>query len=237
MSRWNRGVVTVLAVAVATLAFGNGARAAFANATFGYVPFGSTTFTGANLGSATSITIPGLELVNNLPPMFLGNPNNFNGGPNGFSLASTVTVNPLTLNPMFIGDGIFHNLNLPNYATFAGGGGGSTPANRYTFSVTSIRWDSSNPNEIDFIALGIFHDSNGTFANDSADISGSFTTTGVGNPPTVNTSFTFETPTTITTGAPEPATVTLLGFGAVVSLVGYGVRRRKLAAAARAQVN
>ena len=57
----------VLTVAVAMLA-GDNASAEPINATFGYVPIGSTTFTPpGNIGTATSVTIPASEIVNTIP--------------------------------------------------------------------------------------------------------------------------------------------------------------------------
>jgi hypothetical protein len=215
----------VLTVAVAMLA-GDNASAEPINATFGYVPIGSTTFTPpGNIGTATSVTIPASEIVNTIPTTFLGKPNDFFSGPASFSLGNSVTVSPLTLSPMFVNDGMFHPEVLPAYLTIASG---STPANRFVFDMSSIRWASSGPQELDFAALGTLHDTAGVFMDQSADISGSFTQTTQGG--SVNASFTFETPGTITaTAVPEPASLTLLGIG-VTSLIGYGIRRKRQAA-------
>ena len=136
-----------------------------------------------------------------------------------------MTVNPLTLSPMFVNDGLFHPEVLPAYLTFASG---STPANRFVFDMSSIRWASSGPQELDFAALGTLHDTAGVFMDQAADISGSFTQTSQGG--SVNASFMFDSPATITpTAVPEPTSLTLLGIG-VTSLIGYGIRRKRQAA-------
>ena len=221
--------MAALAVAVVLLAGGD-ASADPLNGTFGYVPIGSTTFAPpGDIGTATSVTIPSTEIVNTIPATFLGNPNAFFSGPASYSTGANVTVSPLTLNPMGVNDHTFHPEVLPAYLTFASGTGGSTPANRFVFSMSSIRWNSSGPQELDFAALGTVHDTAGIFTDQTSDISGSFTQTTMGG--SVNASFTFETPATISaaTAAPEPASLTLLGLGAL-GLLGYGWRKRKQAA-------
>jgi len=146
--------MAALAVAVVLLAGGD-ASADPLNGTFGYVPIGSTTFAPpGDIGTATSVTIPSTEIVNTIPATFLGNPNAFFSGPASYSTGANVTVSPLTLSPMFVNDHTFHPEVLPAYLTFASGTGGSTPANRFVFSMSSIRWNSSGPQELDFAALG-----------------------------------------------------------------------------------
>ena len=215
----------VLTVAVAMLAGGK-ASAEMINATFGYVPIGSTTFIPpGNVGTATSVTVPATEIVNTIPTTFLGKPNDFFSGPASFAVGNSVTVNPLTLSPMFVNDGLFHPEVLSGYLTFASG---TTPADRFVFDMSSIRWASSGPQELDFAALGTLHDTAGVFMDQAADISGSFTQTSQGG--SVNASFMFDSPATITpTAVPEPTSLTLLGIG-VTSLIGYGIRRKRQAA-------
>ena len=215
----------VLTVAVAMLAGGK-ASAEMINGTFGYVPIGTTTFTPpGNVGTAISVTIPSAEIVNTIPTTFLDKPNDFFSGPASFAVGNSVTVNPLTLSPMFVNDGLFHPEVLSGYLTFASG---TTPADRFVFDMSSIRWASSGPQELDFAALGTLHETAGVFMDQAADISGSFTQTTQGG--SVNASFMFESPATIDpTAVPEPTSLTLLGIG-VTSLIGYGIRRKRQAA-------
>jgi hypothetical protein len=167
------------------------------------------------------VTIPALESVNTVPPTYLGNPNDFFAGASAINVGDSVTISALTLNPTNINGGLT-TLVLPNYLIASSG---SSPANRYEFSMSSIRWSSSAATDLSFVAFGTFHDTAGVFSDNAASISGSFTTTGTGS---VNASFTFDTPPAPNLITPEPATATLCFIG-MVGIGGYLIRRHRKA--------
>jgi hypothetical protein len=181
-----------------------------ANATFGFAPIGTITANNADLLMATTITLPALNIVNTVPPINVVSPNDFfcTGTNTATCVAagSNVTLNPLTFSLMT------GPVSLPNFLVFSSS---TTPANRYTFSPTSETVAvNSTTRSVSAFFLGTFHDLSGTFADNGADVSFSFTQAAVSG--TVNGSGTFSTPP-----IPEPTTLTLLASALVaVGLVG-----------------
>ena len=203
-------IPAALAVAFAAISAASVAQAGLANATFGYVPLGNTTFSGATLGSATDITIPAAEVVNTVPPLYQGLPNDFVGLVN---LGDTVTVNPLTLSTTS------GAVSLNNYLQFT-----TADGNRFSFSMTGINWSSTGSGNLSFQATGTFHDSAGVFGDNAAQLSGAFTQSAPGA--AVNASFTFSTPPA--TSVPEPGSmVVMLGLVGIGSGMGIVRRRRR----------
>jgi hypothetical protein len=88
--------VAVLFAVVVCFGSSQAAKASMINGTLGFVPLGNTTFTGPDLGDATSVTIPSVEIVNAIPPAYGGKPNEFLSF---VALGDSVTVNPLTFVP------------------------------------------------------------------------------------------------------------------------------------------
>jgi len=181
-----------------------------ANATFGFAPIGTVSANNADLLMATTITLPGLNIVNSVPPFNVVSPNDFfctgTNSATCVALSSNVTVNPLTFSLMT------GPVNLPNFLVFSSS---TTPANRYTFSPTSetVGFKSTTRRASAFF-LGTFHDTGGTFADDLGDVSFSFTQSAVSG--AINGSGSFSTPP-----IPEPTTVALLGSALVcLGLVG-----------------
>lgn len=220
-----RSLFAGLFAALALTSLGSNAQAAvLLNATFGFAPLGSTTYTGATLGSATSVTIPGFEQINNLPATYLGMQNDFAaGGLSPLALGQTVTVNPLTLTVSGINAG-FQAASLGTYLTFSSG---TTPAFRYAFSGTSIRFSSSTPGDLAVDIVGTIRDTAGVFMDSTANVSFAFTQT----TPTSATNFsaTFSTPSAIIppgNPVPEPATIGMAGTAAFLGL-GYMIRKRR----------
>ena len=199
-SRLGLSLVALSLAALATLP----AHAQSVNGTFGFVPLGRVTYTGASLDMATSVTVPALEIVNTLDgPTYLGSPNQFNSGPFSLALGQPVFLKgfpgPTTLlvstDPILFGS---------PFLTFLAGG----ETFDYTVTqVTSFVGTSTPPGaSLAFDTLGVLTSSGTT--NQIAQLSGSFTQTGPGT--AVNGSFTFSTPVPV----PEPGSVALLvGIG------------------------
>ena len=115
------------------IAFSSAGFAATANATFGFTPIGTISANnGGDILAATAITMPGIEVVNTVPPTNLGSANDrFCTGTNAatcVALASNVTLSPLTI-PLMTGA-----VSLPNFLSFSSS---TTPTNRYTFSAAA----------------------------------------------------------------------------------------------------
>jgi hypothetical protein len=192
-------------------------EAAFASGTLGFVPFGTTTYAGADLSVATSITFPALEVVNTVQPTYLGDPNDF------FGLVAPLSL--VILNPSSPGPLAVSNVNGGPFATalptitFG-------PAGRFSYTpfvgeFTSTGVDVNGGSNLTFNSLGTFTDSLGVFDPSIASLSFAATQTGPGS--AVNVSFTFATPPGVE-AIPEPASAALLGVG-VAGLA--WVRRRK----------
>lgn len=170
------------------------------NGTFGWVPpANSVSFAGSVLGSATSVTIPAVEMINALPPLYLGQPNDFAGLLTLGANLSVIPTNPVA----HIGDGFFPDLE-PAYAEFLG--------TRFEFDLASIEWSSSRPTNLSLLADGSLIDHLGLFDPTAVQISGSFTTTGSG---AINGSFTLTT-TPVATPVAEPPYVGLIGLAFAV---------------------
>ena len=174
------------------------ASAGMMNGTLGFVPVGSpaVTFTGADLGHATSITIQSLEIVNTVPTLFNGIANDFSTFAPVFS---HVTVSPLSLtlpNPGII----------PGYVMFGG----------FTFDLTGLVISHATANSLHFTGIGIMT-GNG-FDATAAQLSASFTSTGVG---AANGSFTLSAPPT---SVPETGTI-LVSLAPLALLLVYRISK------------
>jgi hypothetical protein len=185
------------------------------NAIFGFAPLGSTTFVGTAMGSATSVTLPSVEFVNTVPATFNGVANSFAVAPNNlpvsFSPLDSVTMAPLTLNlptisygtpatPVWVPDAV------SDFLVF---GSSATPANRYSFDLTS--WSataaSASATSLLLACTGVFHDAGGVFSDAPASLSFGFS----GSNGSANVSASFA-------ATPEPATLSLLALGGMMIL-------------------
>ena len=225
----------VLAIAGSVAAFGFGGIAqaqTTANATFGGTT-GGVTFTG-DLSTATSITFNSLTgAVTNVPSTYTpfgGTPadNVFNLGPAGttFGLGAGFGVTFAGGGPATVLD--FSGAGVGNSTegitlTFASTNlsGGTTPANRYTFTAGSGRITSQNTTGLNISFLGSFADSGGSFSTSPATVSLSIASSGVGQG--TNT-FTFGTPPAFaSTSVPEPSAI--LGILAVAGIGAFARRK------------
>jgi hypothetical protein len=217
--------LTRLAVVASTLAFSSVSFAGIvANGTFSFTNTGgviSYTPPGGSLLAATTVTIPTptatggacpgvCEEINTLPPTYLTLQNDFAAGGNTpLAINQSVTFNNYTFDLTFASLPIFH------FTTENG--------NRFTFQATTGSKGTSSIGNTDFLNVsynGFFSDSGGLYNVGSASLSLTFTQTG-GVTGAVGYAGTFATPPT--SGAPEPATMAMLG-GALVAL---GVAGRK----------
>lgn len=135
------------------------------NGTLGFIPVGNVTYSGAALGSSTSVSVPALELVNTIPPTFNGNPNGFLSF---VAPGDLVTLAPLTIAPAGSETIIFDG---------------------FTLIVSGIAFSSAGAGDLHMEAFGTV--SGNGFNTTPAEFSASFTQTSGGDG-AVNGSFTLD---------------------------------------------
>jgi hypothetical protein len=183
-------------IAVGLAASAVASQAAFINGTLGISPIGTVTYTGADLGDATSVTVSSLEIVNTTPTTYNSINNDFAVGSYSVSTYpafTLVNISTTTLTSSLSG--------ISSFLTF-----NSTSGDTYKFNLSSWTTSSSGANNLSFEGTGTLYDSQGHFLSTTTKISASFTTTGDG---AVNGSFTLST-----VPVPEPATF-IAGLGAL----------------------
>jgi hypothetical protein len=198
-------------------AFSGAAFAIPANATLGFIQFGTVSSNNSDLLLSTTVSLPASEFVNTVPSLNFGSPNDFvctGSNPNQcVGLGDAVTLTSLTFN-LTTGP-----LSLPNLLVFSSGN-----SNRYQFSATSSQVSSdSTTRSVALYFLGGFHDTDPTTPFDDAPASLSFAFTQSAPGGAINFTATFSTPPAPPTGTPEPATTALLGS----ALIGVGLIGRK----------
>jgi len=204
-------VAIATAGSVAAFGFSGAAQAAQLNANLGFIPMGgATSYAGPNLQNATSVTFvapPAVSMVNTIPASYLGAVNDFSTGPLQVSLASHVTISPLTFDfseqDGVPGSGAFT-------VTF------NTAAGVAVFTATSFTKSSASPNTLDLLILG--ETSGIGFDTSPSQLLSNFNQVG-GPPNAVNVSSTFSSPPERT---PEPSAI--LG---VLAVAGAGAFARR----------
>lgn len=166
------------------------------NGTFGFTPIGTITYSGSNLGQADSVTFPGIEVVNTVPPTYNGAANDFSSGAAGIPLLSHVTINPSSLNLPSV-SGTFIPVSDVNFLVISDG---TSPADRFDFSLLGLMKTSSGPSDLEVYGEGILHDTQGVFSDTTGLLGIAFTQSGSSG--AVNASF-----SVATSVVPEPGTM------------------------------
>ncbi|HXB71388.1 MAG TPA: PEP-CTERM sorting domain-containing protein [Candidatus Acidoferrales bacterium] len=206
-----RKVLTLTAVLLAFSTVGM-ASPVSPNATFGFIPLGTVTISpGANLLTATSITLPSSELINTVPPTAFGITNDFAGL---LAPGDVTALNPLTLN-LTSGP-----VAMPNLIQFPG-------SDRFSFSPATEQVvftpGAAGASAVSVFFLGTFHDTTNVFSDAPASVALSFNQPAVGG--ALNGSATFSTPPqAFISSVPEPGSMFLLS-SALVGLVLFGRKR------------
>lgn len=186
------------------------------NGTFGFIPIGTVTYTGTSLGEADSVNLPATEMVNTVPANYGGAANDFYTGSAAIPLLSHVTVNPLTLGLPSVW-GSFMAASEPNFLLISDG---TSPANRFDFSLVELMKTSSGASDLELYGQGVLHDTQGIFADTPGQISIAFTQTSQTS--AVNVSF-----SVATSVVPEAGTLTAGCVAAGLALLEFVNLARK----------
>lgn len=167
----------ILAAAVA-VGLASAANAALVNGTAGFIPVGDSSYTGPDIGDATSVSVSPIELINSLPPLYKGNPNDL---ASVWTLGDVVSLSTTTLTP-------------GGSLTLSFSGGGSEVVNNLVF--TTINGNALGISGTDLLTVPGFDPT-------AANFTASFTQSGVGG--AVNGGFSLSTgvvpePSTVAAG-------------------------------------
>ncbi len=175
------------------------AQATLLNGSFAYNGFGSPSYTGGNLHTATSVTFVSLNMATSAGSGDLA--------PVLPLLSTDVHLNPLTL-PVSNINGSPLSVSYLDFLSFGSG-------NRFQFDMTQVTFSSPDSGYLNIYGTGIVHDTLGTYSDTSAETRISFNANG-----SVTYGGTFAT-----SAVPIPAALYLLGPG-LVGIV--GLKRRFL---------
>jgi hypothetical protein len=178
--------------------------------TFGFTPIGTITYSGANLGLADSVTLPATEVVNTVPATYNGVANFFYAGASAIPLLSHLAVNPSTLSLPTV----WGSFTPSSYLNFLVISDGTSPNNRYNFSLLDLMKTSNGSSDLEVYGQGMLHDTLGVFADTPGLLSIAFTQTG----PTGAVNASFSVATSI---VPEPGTLVAGCFALGWVLIGF----------------
>jgi hypothetical protein len=208
-------LIASFAALLAALAFGQTAKASSVAGTLGFTPIGSTMYAGSTLGSATSVTLPSLNVVNNLPDTA---GNDFASGPVGSTLALGDAVH---FSSLTIDTSAPHNEAIAVSGPSISFSSGTSPLDRYVFTPTLEMITSDSANSLTISYTGYIVDTGGLYDSNTSSVQFGFTTVSNG---AANYSATLAAPAAFSL-IPEPSSFVLASIAGIVGL-GVAARRR-----------
>lgn len=170
--------------------------ATIASVTLSFAGYGSPSYVGNDLSTATSVTFAPLTVVTDVPAFYLGTT------PNDFFTSGSVLMGSFLefadLSLLLPGPKL-----LPMTSSWIFGNDG-----QYKFNLRSASVSSAGTGTLNLDFFGTFHDGTGRFVDNTAEARIGLTQTGFG---AISESGTFASPPITTNATPEPRTGCLIG--------------------------